>query len=218
MRGEIIKTIEEAKIISIVRGVKPEILPDVAEALYEGGIRLMEITFDLSDPGSFAATASSIEKLKTAFDGKMAIGAGTVVSAELVKYAYSAGAEYVISPDANEEVIRLTRELGMVSIPGCMTPSEITAASRYGADFIKLFPAGSLGPGYLKAIKAPLSNLKILAVGGIDESNVGAFLKAGASGFGIGGNLVNRKIAEEKRFSEIVSSARTYVNAVSARS
>ena len=129
----------------------------------------------------------------------------------MVERAYAAGAQFIVSPDTNVAVIQRTRELGMVSMPGAMTPSEAMAAHTAGADFVKLFPAGALGAGYIKAVRAPLSHIAFLAVGGINENNAKSFIEAGCVGLGVGGNLVNKAWIEAGEFNKIAALARTFV-------
>jgi 2-dehydro-3-deoxyphosphogluconate aldolase/(4S)-4-hydroxy-2-oxoglutarate aldolase len=207
MREQVIAAIEQEKIIAIVRGVGAEGCMKVAEALYAGGIRLMEVTFNQKEPESFQTTADIIETLGKAFEGRMLIGAGTVTTPELVELAAKAGAKFIISPDTNSEVIQRTRELGLVSMPGCMTPTEMMCAHRAGADFIKLFPAGDLGAGYVKSVRAPLNHLRVMAVGGVNEKNMKDFLDVGVCGFGIGGKLANKAWVEAGEFHKITEIA-----------
>ena len=214
MRETVIAGIEREKVIAIVRGAGAEACRKVADALYQGGIRLMEVTFDQKDPDSFPATAGAIAEIAKAYEGRMLVGAGTVTTPELVDLTAKAGGRYIISPDVNEAVIRRTRELGLVSLPGAMTPTEILTAHRAGADFVKVFPAGELGTGYLKAVRAPISHVKLLAVGGINERNAAAFLKAGAVGLGVGGNLANKEWIAAGDFDKITAAARMLLEAV----
>ncbi|MCI8690582.1 MAG: bifunctional 4-hydroxy-2-oxoglutarate aldolase/2-dehydro-3-deoxy-phosphogluconate aldolase [Oscillibacter sp.] len=214
MRETVIAGIEREKVIAIVRGAGAEACRKVADALYQGGIRLMEVTFDQKDPDSFPATAGAIAEIAKAYDGRMLVGAGTVTTPELVDLTARAGGRYIISPDVNEAVIRRTRELGLVSLPGAMTPTEILTAHRAGADFVKVFPAGELGTGYLKAVRAPISHVKLLAVGGINERNAAGFLKAGAVGLGVGGNLANKEWIAAGDFDKITAAARMLLEAV----
>ena len=208
MRDQVIQQIEQEKIIAIVRGVGPEQCMKVADALYAGGIRLMEITYNQKDPASFQATADAISAITKAYEGRMLVGAGTVTTTELVELTAKAGGKFIISPDTNPDVIRRTRELDMVSMPGALTPTEIMTAHRAGADYVKLFPAGDLGPNYVKAVRAPISHVKMTAVGGINEKNMADFLKAGVCGFGIGGNLANKAWIEAGEFDKITETAR----------
>ena len=214
MKESIKKAIIENKLIAIVRGVETDKCMQTAQALYDGGIRLMEITYDKKHPESWEETAATIGAVARAFAGKMFVGAGTVTCEELVELTAKAGGQFVISPDVNEAVIRRTCQLGMVSIPGGLTPTEVMTAHRAGADFVKLFPAGNLGAGYVKAVKAPLSHVDMLVVGGVDEKNVASFLAAGAAGAGIGGNLVNREWIAAGQYEKITETARALVAAV----
>ena len=211
-------TVKEAvrthKLIAIVRGAQPERCQQIAQALYAGGFRLMEITYDQKHPETWEETAQTIGAVAQAFAGKMFVGAGTVTCAELVELTHKYGGQFIISPDVNEAVIARTRELGMVSMPGALTPTEVMTAHRAGADFVKLFPAGNFGPGYVKAVRAPISHVELLVVGGIDAGNIGAFLDAGASGAGIGGNLVNHQWVEAGKFEKITAAAQSLVAAV----
>lgn len=214
MKQQVITQIEAHKIIAIVRGVDPAACVKVAQALYDGGIRLMEITFNQKDPSTFAATAASISALRTEYEGRMCIGAGTVLSVQQAEQAAAAGAQYIISPDADPEVIRRTCALGLVSIPGAMTASEIKAAHNAGADFVKLFPISELGPGYVRALRAPLGHIRMLAVGGVNEHNAADFLRAGACGLGVGGNLANREWIAAGAFEKITQTAQALVESI----
>lgn len=216
MREEVIGRVVREKIIAIVRGVGSEQCMNVARALYDGGIRLMEVTYDQSKPESWAATAQAIGDIARAFEGRMLAGAGTVTTPELVDITRDAGGLFIISPDTNAEVIRRTRELGLVSMPGALTPSEIMTAHRAGADIVKLFPASNFGPAYLKAVRAPINHVKLMAVGGINEKNICDFLAAGAIGAGVGGNLANRAWIEAGEFHKITEAASALVAAVLA--
>lgn len=210
MREKVIEKIEKEKIIAIVRGVESEKLIPFAEAVYAGGIRLLEITYSADGSVSDEETAKNIQKLSERFDGRMYIGAGTVLKEKQVELTKSAGGRFIISPDTYPEVIRKTRELDMVSMPGALTPSEIQSAHRAGADFVKVFPVTNMGIEYLKAVKAPLSHIKLIAVGGINEKNMSDYIDAGIRGFGIGSNIVNKKMIEEENFEEITNLAKKY--------
>lgn len=214
MKNEIIQAIKDSKLIAIVRGVESEKCIKIAQALYDGGFRLMEITYDQKHPEVWENTARTIGEVAKAFAGKMYIGAGTVTCPALVELTHKYGGQFIISPDTNEAVIKRTCELGMVSIPGALTPTEVMVAHRAGADFVKLFPAGNFGTGYVKAVKAPLSHVDMLVVGGIDEKNVASFLAVGASGAGIGGNLVNLAWVKEGKYEKITEVAQALVAAV----
>ena len=208
MREQVIEQISQKKLVAIVRGIadKDQCLQTVS-AIGEGGINLVEITFNQSAPERFSETTNAISLISQHLP-HICVGAGTVLTVEQVQMAADAGAKYIISPDANPEVIRKTRDLGLVSIPGVLTPTEAVQAVAEGADFAKLFPAGLFGSAYIKALKAPLSHIKMLAVGGIDANNIPEFLKAGCDGFGVGGNLVNKAWIEAGEYHKITEVAK----------
>lgn len=214
MRDKILEAIEKNKIIVIVRGVAKDKLIPLAEAMYNGGIRLLELTFSANGKVSDEETAENIKMLTNHFEGRMLIGAGTVLTEKQVALVKEAGGKYIISPDTNPAVIKKTVELGLVSMPGALTPTEVQAAHLAGADFVKLFPVSSLGPSYVKAIKAPLSHIKLLAVGGIDETNMIDYLKAGVSGFGVGSNITDKRLIDSDEFGKITELAKKYTSAL----
>lgn len=209
-----IKWILENKIVVIVRGVKKEKLIPLAQAMYDGGIRLIEITFDATKKVSDEETGAMIKMLAENFEGKMLVGAGTVLTKEQVDITKAAGGMFIISPDANVEVIKYTKEKGLVSMPGALTPTEIQAAHSAGADFVKLFPITNMGVSYVKAVSAPLKHIKLIAVGGVDANNMADYLKAGAVGFGLGSNIVDKKMLEKDDYASITALAEQCVNAI----
>lgn len=214
MREQVIEWIEKHKVVTIVRGVASDRLIPLAEAMYEGGIRLLEVTFSANGSVSDEETAKNIELLSKHFEGRMFIGAGTVLTEKQVELTQKAGGQFIISPDTCEEVIKKTRELGLVSMPGALTPSEIMSAHRWGADFVKLFPITNMGVDYVKAVKAPLSHIRFLAVGGIDEKNMQDYLDAGVCGFGVGSNIVSKKLIEAGDFAAITALAKKYTEVI----
>jgi 2-dehydro-3-deoxyphosphogluconate aldolase/(4S)-4-hydroxy-2-oxoglutarate aldolase len=217
MREELIKLIEEEKLIVIVRGIEKEKLIPLAEAMYNAGIRLLEVTYSQKGTPSDEEVADSIRLLSEHFKGRMFIGSGTTITKKQVALTKKAGGSFIISPDANSKVIKATRKAGLVSIPGALTPTEIASAHGAGADFVKLFPITNLGTSYFKAVKAPLSSIKYLAVGGIDENNMQEYLSLGISGFGIGSNIVNKKLIDANEFEKITELAKKYVEAVKSK-
>jgi len=144
-------------------------------------------------------------------EDKICAGAGTVMTIEQCEAAYKAGAKYFISPNVNFDVIKKANELGIVSIPGALTPSEAADAYNCGADFVKLFPAGDLGINYIKSLSAPLNHIPFLAVGGVSASNVGDFMKIGVCGVGVGGSLVDRKAIYSGDYDIITKTAKEFV-------
>lgn len=214
MREVVIQSIEKEKIIAIVRGIEKEKLIPLAEAMYEGGIRLLEVTYSADGSIPDEETAKNIEMLSRHFEGRMFIGTGTVITEKQVELTKNVGGKFIISPDTYEGVIKKTRKLDMVSMPGALTPSEIQNAHRYGADFVKLFPITNMGVEYVKAVTAPLSHIKLLAVGGINETNMSDYLKAKVCGFGIGSNIVNKKLVDAGDYAAITELAKKYTRVI----
>ena len=213
---KIIDGIHENKVVAILRGVPEDQLPAIAEALYEGGIRLIECTFDHGREDCIEANCRMISKLADHFQGRMHVGAGTVLTKEEVDATIEAGGEFIISPNMDEEVIRHTREMGAVSMPGALTPSEIVNAWKAGAHFVKVFPAGDMGVSYLKSVRAPLKHIPMLAVGGVTVENIPEFKKAGVAGFGIGSPLLPKEDIEAGNYQAITERARAFVEAAKA--
>ncbi len=210
-REQIIQNVYDNKIIAIVRGMEPERCVKLAQALYDGGINMVEITFNQKSADHFEATTKAIRAISEQLTDKVMVGAGTALTKEQVELAKEAGALYIITPSTNPEVIRYAKEQGLVTMPGAMTPSEIVTAYEAGADFVKIFPVGNLGAAYIKAVKAPLSHIPVLAVGGVNERNVAEFIKAGAIGAGVGGNLVNAQWIQNGEFDKITALAREFI-------
>lgn len=202
--------IEKHKVIAICRRVYGEDLLRLANALYVGGVTLIEVTFDQADPACLEKTAHSMEMLRAHLGNAIHFGAGTVLTVPQVEAAREAGGEYIISPNTDPEIIVRTKTLGMVSIPGAMTPTEILSAHKCGADFVKLFPASDLGLSYMKAISAPISHVKLLATGGVTEENFRNYLQAGFLGAGVSGRLCDRRLIAEGNFQEITRRAKGF--------
>lgn len=208
-----IRKIEEHKVVTICRGVYGDDLKNLVTALYDGGIRLVEVTFDQSDSDSTNKTADAIRMIHENFP-EILVGCGTATKIEHVHATKAAGGVFVLSPNVNKEVIKATKEQGLVSIPGALTPSEIMDALEYGADIVKVFPAGWLGIDYIKNVKGPINHAKFMAAAGINEENINEFSEAGYCSFGISGRLVDRKLISEGNFKEITNRARVFVDNV----
>ena len=168
MSQQVLDKIINGKIVAIVRGIKSDKILDLVEAMYKGGITCVEVTFDQSSEEKMKDTLTSISKICEIYNEKICVGAGTVMTAEQVRLAIKAGAQYIISPNVDEEVIKETKKLDKISIPGAFTPTETAYAYKLGADIVKLFRAGELGAGYIKAVKAPLKHIPVVAVGGVN--------------------------------------------------
>lgn len=213
----VLKEILESKIIAIIRGVSPENIVETARALKDGGIKCLEVTFDQTSEAAIDETLLSLDLIKKAFSDEVLLGAGTVITKKQVKMAIDAGAEYIISPNTDVEVIRYTKSLNKISIPGALTPSEAVTAYKAGADIVKLFPTAVFGTSYIKAIRGPLSHIPFTAVGGVTKENAADFIDAGASGVGVGGNLVSRKAIEAGDFYKIKETAEEYIKILSGK-
>jgi 2-dehydro-3-deoxyphosphogluconate aldolase/(4S)-4-hydroxy-2-oxoglutarate aldolase len=196
------------KIVSIIRGAKPADVIEIANALYEGGIRFMEITLNSPD------ALQVIEVIAATMEGRVTVGAGTVLDAASASDAISAGAKFIISPITDTDTIKKSKELGAVSIPGAFTPTEIFKAFSSGGDIIKVFP-GSSGPGFIREILAPLPHIPLMPTGGITLDNINEFRKAGAIAFGIGKSLVDTKqIVNKSYLHEIKLKSQKFIEAV----
>ena len=176
--------LDQCPLVAIIRGVRPDEAQAIGDAIYEGGIRIIEVPLNSPDP------LTSIGLLATRFGERVLVGAGTVLDPLDVQRVLDVGGRIIVSPDTNIEVIRATAAAGLVASPGYFTPSEAFAAIRAGATALKLFPAEAATPGVLKAQLAVLPrDVPVMAVGGIKPDNMGPWLEAGASGFGLGGGL-----------------------------
>lgn len=210
-REEVIKEIQNKKIMIVVRGIYNDELLRLATALQAGGVKCFEITYDPTDPNTLSTIKNNIQMLEEHFHDKLLLGVGTVLTPEQVKNAKEAGAKFIVSPNFNEDVVKTTIAEGLVSIPGCMTPTEICAADECGADFIKLFPAGTLGIKYCKDIFAPLHHVRYLATVGVTEETFEEYLKIGFAGAGISSQLIDKKLRDAGNYEELTRRAKRFV-------
>jgi len=198
---EVYEKIMASRIVAILRKIDVSKAKDIARAILDGGVCAMEVTMDT--PGALEA----IQTIKSDLGSKAAVGAGTVLDPETARLALLSGAEFLVAPNLNADVIRLGNRYGRLVIPGCATPSEIETACEAGADIIKLFPAADLGPGYIKSVKSPLGHITVMATGGISLDNADAFLAAGADILGVGGNLISKEAVARGDFQAIADYA-----------
>jgi len=199
--------IMEHRLIAIIRGLAPADVQAVAEALYAGGIRLLEVTLNSADP------LTAIRQLSEAMSGRMIIGAGTVLDPQMAEAAIAAGARFLLSPVVDADVIRTTKALGAVSIPGAYTPTEIFAAHRAGADLVKVFPATT--PAYIRGIAGPFPYIPLLPSGGLTPENIPDYRAAGAVAFGVGSTLIEKADAITPAYLErLTERAARFVAAV----
>lgn len=203
--------IEESKIIAIIRNISKENAIKTVEAIYKGGIRCAEVALNQKNIEESLNVLSAVSER---FYDKMLIGAGTVLTPSQVEAAKGAGARYIVSPDTDESVILKTRELGLISIPGALTPTEIKRAHILGADFVKVFPIDSVNENYLKSILAPLSHIKMIAVGSVACSSIGKYLSHGVAAVGIGSALIDKKLISSGDFEGIEKLAKLCVSQV----
>lgn len=206
----------ETKLVAILRGVPSDQLFELLDCLYNNGIRLAEITYDATDDIPDEVTASDIGRAATYMEGRMLIGAGTVIRREQVELTKAMGGKFIISPNMDPEIIRYTKELDMISMPGAMTVSEVCDAVNAGADYVKLFPVSVLGPGFVKAILAPLRNAKLVAVSGVTPNNIDEYLRAGCIGAGIGSGFFTPEQVKARRYDLIAQNVQNFANAIKA--
>lgn len=203
--------IKKHGLVSIIRGIDISLIPDVVRAVYDGGVRIVETTFNPSDPDTKEKTAAIIRKIYETMGDKMLVGAGTVIEEEYAIAAYNAGAKFLLSPDVNTNIIRLAKKLGLISIPGAYTPSEIMTAYHAGADIIKMFPITKDDIGYLINVSRPLSHVPFMCVGGVNPDTIGSFFEAGACSVGTGISILKPELIAARDFEGITSLAKLHV-------
>jgi 2-dehydro-3-deoxyphosphogluconate aldolase/(4S)-4-hydroxy-2-oxoglutarate aldolase len=209
-KEQIIARMSEAGVVAVIRAKSKDQLIDITTALLEGGVPSIEVT--MSTPKAIAG----IEQLADKFGDKAIVGVGTVLDASTARDAIAAGAQFVVSPITDPEVIATTIRYGKVSIPGAFTPTEIVRAWTLGGDVIKVFPATALGPQYLKDLLAPLPQLKLTPTGGVDAKNAGTWIKAGAVCVGAGSSLVSKDALSKNDWKAVATAAKDFVDAVKA--
>jgi 2-dehydro-3-deoxyphosphogluconate aldolase/(4S)-4-hydroxy-2-oxoglutarate aldolase len=191
----------DSGLVAVIRRPEAEKIMHIAEALVIGGVGALEITVDT--PNAFQI----IQEIKYKFSDRILVGAGTVLDAITAKTAIQAGADFIFSPTLDEETILLTNKYGRISIPGCMTPTEIVKAYQSGADLIKIFPGSSLGVNYIKELQGPLGHIPMMPTGGVNLENAGTFFKNGAVAIGVGGSLVDTKAIAEEKYDTVTQKA-----------
>jgi 2-dehydro-3-deoxyphosphogluconate aldolase/(4S)-4-hydroxy-2-oxoglutarate aldolase len=203
-----LRRVLDCGIVAVVRAPDGGHLVEVAQALFEGGVTVMEIT--MSVPNALEV----IRQVRQSMGDRILLGAGTVLDAETARAVLFAGAEFIVAPTLNLDVIRLCRRYDKLVMPGAFTPTEILTAWEAGADIVKVFPADVVGPAFFKALRGPLPQIRLMPTGGVDLSTAADFLKAGACCLGVGGQLVEPKAVAERNFDRIRSLARQYVAVV----
>ena len=207
-RDSHLRHVLDVGIVAVVRSADSTHLVEVIRALAEGGVTVAEVTFTVPN------ALDVLRQARRSLGDNVLLGAGTVLDTETCRAALLAGAEFIVAPTLNLDVIRLCNRYGKVVMPGAFTPTEILAAWEAGADVVKVFPADMLGPAFFKAMRGPLPQIRLMPTGGVDLSTAGDFIKAGACCLGVGGQLVEPKAVAERNFDRIRDLARQYVEAV----
>ena len=207
-RAEQVRRMTDAGVVAVVRSPDSEQLVDVARALAEGGVTVVEITFSVPD------ALGVIRRVRQELGDKILLGAGTVLDAETARAAILAGAEFIVAPALNLDTIKMCHRYDKAMLPGAFTPTEIITAWEAGADIVKVFPAEVVGPAFFKAMRGPLPQVRLMPTGGVDLNTAAEFLKAGACCLGIGGQLVEPKAVAAGDFGRIRDLVKQYVSIV----
>lgn len=203
-----LRRVLDAGIVAVVRSPDSGQLVEVCRALADGGVTVVEITMTVPD------ALDVVRAVRKALGDRVLLGAGTILDPETGRAALLAGAEYLVAPTLDLDVVRLCNRYDKLVMPGCFTPTEILAAWQAGADVIKVFPADVLGPAFFKAMRGPLPQVRLMPTGGVDLDTAGEFLKAGAVCLGVGSQLVEPKAVAERNFDRIRELAGRYVQVV----
>lgn len=204
-----LNTLYESKIVAILRNVDEKKIDNVVKALIGGGIKCIEITMGSS------GTLEQIKNIKRKYKDSVSIGAGTVLDAAACRMAIEAGAEYIVTPTVNKDVIKMSNMYGKPCIPGAMTPTEILTAYEYGASMIKVFPATTLGTSFFREISGPLGFIPLMATGGINIENIDSYIKVGVKAFGMGSSLISKQAVETDDYEKIREDAAKIITMVS---
>jgi len=206
--NETLSRLDDSGVVAVLRGVPADQLIEIAEALREGGVTAVEITADTPN------VADLIDEVTASFDDEVVVGTGTVLDSETARTTLMAGAEFVVSPSLHEDVIETCNRYGAVSAPGVMTPTEAVRGYEAGADFVKVFPAKTVGPAHLGAMKGPLGQIPMMPTGGVGPNNAAEYIDAGAFAVGAGGALVDYDAAERGDYEAITETAREFTRVV----
>ncbi len=207
-KTEKLNLIRETGVIAIMRAQSPAQLIAAADAIKAGGVRVIEVT--MTTPGALDVIAEATQR----YGDAVLFGAGSVLDAETARAAILAGAGFVVAPTLNLDVIALCNRYSIPVMPGCFTPTEMLTAWEAGADMVKLFPAEIGGPALVKAIRAPLPQLEIVPVGGVDLNTAADFIRNGAAALGVGSSLVNQKLLDAGDMAELTRRAAAFIEEV----
>jgi 2-dehydro-3-deoxyphosphogluconate aldolase/(4S)-4-hydroxy-2-oxoglutarate aldolase len=204
MNNSVIQRIVDGGVVAIMRAKSSDQLLEAAEAVREGGVTAIEVT--MTTPGALQV----IEQAVARYGEHVLFGAGTVLDPESARAAILAGAQFIVAPALNLKTVELCRRYNIPVMPGAYTPTEILTAWEAGADFVKVFPASVGGPAFIKALKAPLPQVRMVPVGGVDLTTTADFIRAGADLVGVGGELVSQRLLDERDFAGITERARSF--------
>lgn len=208
-KDRVLDAIIECGIVAVVRGQSSARIHSAINAALEGGINVIEVTFTVPN------ALEIIRQLASSVGDNVILGAGTVLTAEMAEDAITAGAQFVVSPNTSIPVIEVAKTHEVPVFPGALTPTEVVVAWQAGADIVKIFPANVMGPAYLKDLHGPLPQVKFMPTGGVNLDTARAYLENGAVALGVGGDLINKQLMEEGRFSEITERARKFKEIIS---
>jgi 2-dehydro-3-deoxyphosphogluconate aldolase/(4S)-4-hydroxy-2-oxoglutarate aldolase len=209
MKEETKKLIEQVGLIPVLRAPSVAMGHALVEAMMAGGVTVIEVTMTVPN------ALTLLRDLKQKHGDRLLLGSGTVTDAAQAEATIEAGAEFVVSPSLHPDVIAATKKLGKVSIPGALTPTEVITAWRAGADYVKVFPCSAMGgANYLKSLRAPFPELKLIPTGGVTLQTASDFLKAGARALGVGTDLVNAAAVAEDKPEIVTNAARAYLEAI----
>lgn len=207
-RKEIVAKLIELKAVAVIRMDDPSRLIKVAEAIYEGGVKAIEITMTVPDSIKVIALANR------EIGDKVLIGVGSVLNSDMAQQAIDAGAKYVVSPIFKREIIETSHKNNIPALPGAFTPTEVQTAYEAGADIVKLFPADVLGMSFIKGIKAPMPHLKVMPTGGVTLTNAGEWIRIGASAVGVGSDLLDKVAIENENYLKLTENARILMTSI----
>jgi 2-dehydro-3-deoxyphosphogluconate aldolase / (4S)-4-hydroxy-2-oxoglutarate aldolase len=208
MKNELLARMTDGGIVAIMRRTDASLAIETVDALCRGGVFVVEVTMNTD------GALEMISTLTDHFGDRVLVGAGTVMDIDAARSALDAGAKFIVAPHTDAEVIRFANEADRPIVPGAFTPTEIVHAWRAGADLVKVFPVGSVGPRYLRDVLAPLNDIPLLPTGGVTLDNAAEFIRAGARGVGLGSDLVNPKLVTARSFDAIADRARAFVSEV----
>lgn len=204
------------KLVAICRTLPTEKLGSVAKALVSGGVKILEITIDQTAEDPASVIKDAMDTVRNAVGDQLCLGCGTVLNCEQLQMAVDAGAKFYLSPNFKEDVVKKAKEMGIVAIPGALTPTEIVNAWEAGADIVKLFPADDMGYHYIWNLKGPLPHIPLLASGGVNPDTIPTYLEYGVAAVGTGVSIINRDMLAEDDYDGIANLARKHVDAIKA--